>query len=170
MHFILPCPTPLGQLFLTANGEALTGAWFAGQRGAPDANNGGFSPGDTPPLAQARQWLEVYFQGSDPGPPPPIHLEGTAFQQQVWAALRRIPYGQVITYQALARAIGRPSSLSARAVGGAVGRNPISLLIPCHRVVGAGGALTGYAGGLERKRALLALEGADPAHPLQCLD
>ena len=112
---------------------------------------------------QVRAWLDRYFRGEDPGPAPPLAPAGTAFQRAVWEVLREIPYGRTATYGQVAQAAGRGlgRNTSPRAAGSAVGRNPISLLIPCHRVVGAGGSLTGYAGGLERKEALLKLEGAE---------
>lgn len=120
-----------------------------------------------PVLVQAAHWLRRYFAGENPGPTPPLAPEGTPFRQAVWAALMEIPYGQTRTYGQLAQALAQRTGGKAapRAVGGAVGHNPISLMIPCHRVVGAGGALTGYAGGLERKKALLALEKTAPAPP-----
>ncbi len=109
-------------------------------------------------LEQAARWLDIYFSGRDPGFAPPLSLRGTAFERSVWAELMKIPFGQTATYGAIAARLGLPRG-AARAVGGAVGRNPVSLVVPCHRVVGANGRLTGYAGGLERKRFLLALEG-----------
>lgn len=124
-------------------------------------------PAGAPVLAQAAHWLARYFAGGDPGPTPPLAPDGSPFRQAVWAALMEIPYGQTRTYGQLAQALAQRTGKKAapRAVGGAVGHNPISLMIPCHRVVGAGGALTGYAGGLERKKALLALEKTAPAPP-----
>ena len=108
-----------------------------------------------------RRWLDIYFSGREPGFSVPIHLEGTAFQTAVWRRLCAIPYGQTMTYGEIAGQMAREEGrahLSAQAVGGAVGRNPVSILVPCHRVVGANGRLTGYAGGLERKQWLLELE------------
>lgn len=157
-------PSPLGELILASDGESLTGLWFSGQKHAP-APPAGPARDDLPVFAQARAWLTAYFQGQDPGPTPPLAPAGTPFQQEVWRLLLAIPYGRTATYQALAGQLARQrglTSMSAQAVGGAVGRNPISILIPCHRVVGSDGSLTGYAGGLERKRALLELEGVLP--------
>lgn len=147
--------TPLGAMLLAAEGAALIGAWFVGQRhfarGLPAT-----SPiGEAPILAAAKAWVEDYFAGRRPVCALPLAPRGTPFQQRVWAALRAIPYGATRTYGDLARALAS----FPRAVGGAVGRNPLTLFIPCHRVVGAHGALTGYAGGLDRKTALLRLEG-----------
>ena len=120
-------------------------------------------PPENPPqvFAQTQQWLEVYFSGKAPDFTPPIALSSTPFRMAVWEILRSIPYGQTMTYGQIARILADRSGLpkmSAQAVGNAVGRNPISLIVPCHRVIGANGSLTGYAGGLERKAYLLALE------------
>lgn len=149
--------SPLGQILLAARGEALAGLWFRGQKyeGAGlDRLPAAPEEGEEAALDAAYRWLDRYFAGARPDGEPPLAPLGTPFQQKVWAALRRIPYGETLSYGELARRLGS----SPRAVGAAVGRNPISLLIPCHRVLGAGGSLTGYAGGLERKKALLALE------------
>ncbi len=112
-------------------------------------------------LKESKQWLDQYFAGKQPDKEPAIHLIGTPFQLAVWEQLSKIPYGEMITYGGIARAISmanKGKNVSARAVGNAVGRNPISLIVPCHRVIGSNGKLTGYAGGLERKEFLLALE------------
>ena len=113
--------------------------------------------GPLPAFDAADRWLERYFTGTEPGAPPPLLLAGTAFSRAVWAELLLIPYGQTATYGEIAARLGAGRAAS-RAVGAAVGRNPISLMVPCHRVIGADGAMTGYAGGLERKKWLLALE------------
>ena len=150
-------PSPLGWMILASDGAALTGLWFEGQKYCPDVS--GYRQGELPVFAAAKAWLDVYFRGGDPGPVPPLAPAGTAFCQAVWAVLGTIPYGQTMTYGQVSGILARQrGSSSPRAVGSAVGHNPISILIPCHRVVGAGGTLTGYAGGLERKRKLLALE------------
>ena len=147
-------PSPLGELILVSDGSALTGLRFTGQRHFPA---GLPAPGPASAAAvfedPARR-LALYFSGERPSFLPRLSPEGTAFQRTVWERLLRIPYGKTVTYAGLAAGLGT----SARAVGGAVGRNPISLIIPCHRVVGAGGALTGYAGGIGRKEALLRFE------------
>lgn len=155
--------SPLGELLLAADEKGLTGAWFAGQkyfgRGLePDAVQV-----DTPVLCQAKAWLDMYFSGRQPDFLPPLHPAGTAFQRKVWESLLEIPWGKPVSYGSLAQTVARKlgkAHMSAQAVGGAVGRNPISIFIPCHRVVGADGSLTGYAGGMEKKQALLELEGA----------
>ena len=153
--------SPLGKMLLAADDEGLTGAWFYGQRyfarGLEDAekNERRGVPADSPVLLAARCWLDAYFAGKRPGVADvPLAPRGTAFQLRVWDALLAIPYGETRTYGELAAELGS----SPRAVGAAVGRNPISVIVPCHRVLDAGGSLTGYAGGLDRKRALLELE------------
>lgn len=156
--------SPLGGILLSADETGLTGLWFDGAKyfakGLPRER----TDRETPALLQAKQWLDLYFSGAEPDFTPPLHPAGTAFQQAIWQLLLQIPYGQTATYGELARRLAREKgreTLSAQAVGGAVGHNPISLVIPCHRVVGAGGNLTGYAGGVDKKRALLALEHVD---------
>lgn len=153
------CPTPLGPLLLVAEDGALIGAWFLGQRHFAPNLPADLPTGEDAALRAARAWVEAYFAGRRPDPAAvPLAPRGTAFQRRVWALLRGIAYGETVTYGELARRLGT----SPRAVGGAVGRNPISLIVPCHRVVGADGALTGYAGGLDRKTFLLRLEGCLP--------
>lgn len=162
MQYTATYNSPLGKILLTADGLGLTGLWFvrAGQD-VPDLD-GWY--GDTEPftLGEARRWLDLYFDRREPDFMPPLHLMGTAFQKEVWDILLAIPYGKTTTYGAIAGEIARRRGLprmSAQAVGGAVGRNPVSLLVPCHRVVGKNGSLTGYAGGIDKKRTLLKLEG-----------
>ena len=153
-------PTPLGDMLAAAEEGALRGLWFVGQRYFPRSAEawlaGPGGEGEAAVLDGARAWLDAYFSGRDLGAPPALAPRGTAFQQKVWAALREIPRGSAVTYGELAARCGS----APRAVGGAVGRNPVSVMIPCHRVVGSNASLTGYTGGLERKRALLELEGA----------
>ena len=148
--------SPLGGITLAGDGEALVGLWFDGQKHFAAGLNGLTENEALPVFAQARRWLDAYFSGEAPDHTPPLRPRGTPFQLAVWRLLTEIPYGQTVTYGALAARLHRPGA--AQAVGGAVGRNPLSLMIPCHRVVAADGGLTGYAGGLERKRWLLALE------------
>ena len=151
--------TPLGPVLMSSDGEALTGLWFVGQAHFGAGLSPAAAAGECPVFRETEAWLERYFGGAVPEGRPALAPEGTVFQRAVWDALLTLPYGQTTTYGELARHLG---VASARAIGGAVGRNPISLIIPCHRVLGAGGKLTGYAGGLERKTALLRLEGVLP--------
>lgn len=149
--------SPLGEITLASDGEALVGLWFAGQKHFGAGLSGQTAKKPLPVFDQADRWLDRYFSGKKPDCPPPLRPRGTAFQQSVWRRLLDIPYGHTVTYGEIAASLSLPSG-AARAVGGAVGRNPISLIIPCHRVVGAHGSLTGYAGGIERKKRLLELE------------
>lgn len=150
--------SPLGELLLEGDREALTGIWFADGRFVPHP---ACADGEGEPFRSAAAWLEAYFAGNAPEPDViPVKLMGSPFQMLVWEELKRIPYGQVTTYGAIAKGLEEKLGrrVAAQAVGGAVGRNPVSILIPCHRVVGANGSLTGYGGGLWRKEFLLALE------------
>ena len=159
MDFYSSCPSPLGGITLASDGEGLTGLWFEGQRYYGSTLGPQAEEKELPVFRETGRWLELYFEGRIPDFTPPLHLRGSAFRRAVWELLLRVPYGQTATYGELAAMLPRGS---ARAVGGAVGRNPVSLIVPCHRIVGADGSLTGYAGGVERKRALLRLEGALP--------
>ena len=156
--------SPLGDLLLAADEEGLTGLWFVGQKyyanGLPDESIWQ----ETKILTETRRWLDTYFSGEEPKFTPPLHPVGTAFRQAVWKILLQIPYGQTVTYGEIAQQLAAEqgiSMMSAQAVGGAVGHNKISIIIPCHRVIGADGSLTGYAGGIDKKIALLRLEGTD---------
>jgi methylated-DNA-[protein]-cysteine S-methyltransferase len=156
-------PSPLGTIVIAATAKGLAGLWFAeNQRYLPTATAGPAAwpeDADHPILKQAGEQLSEYFAGQRRHFDLPLDLScGTAFQQTVWQALLAIPQGEVISYGEVSRRIGNPQAV--RAVGGAVGRNPVSIIVPCHRVMGTNGALTGYGGGLERKTALLRLEGA----------
>lgn len=154
--------SPLGGILLAADEAGLTGLWFEGQKYCAANLPEETIRQESEVLAAAGRWLDCYFSGRCPGFTPPLHPAGSAFRQAVWSILLQIPYGQTTTYGEIARRLSqqRGAAVSAQAVGGAVGHNPISLIIPCHRVVGAGGSLTGYAGGIGRKKALLALEKA----------
>ena len=156
--------SPLGGILLAADDEGLIGAWFEGEKYFADGLPADAAEGQSAILAETKHWLDVYFSGREPEHTPPLHPMGSAFRQEVWALLRSIPYGRTTTYGALAAQLAAAhggKKMSAQAVGGAVGRNPISLLIPCHRVVGSSGSLTGYAGGMDKKLCLLELEQAD---------
>ncbi|MCI5616390.1 MAG: methylated-DNA--[protein]-cysteine S-methyltransferase [Clostridia bacterium] len=158
--------SPLGEILLAGNGEGLTGLWFAGQKYFAQGLPGDAAPGEDTVLAQTCRWLDRYFAGEDPGPLPPLAPRGTHFRREVWDILLTIPRGDVLTYGDIAARLAQSRGIahfSAQAVGGAVGHNPVSILIPCHRVVGRDGSLTGYAGGLWRKEALLALERGETA-------
>ena len=153
MHYCKSCPAPIGRLTLYSDGKALTGISFEHHRNfTPPAK---VIPGDLPVFWAVETWLERYFAGQRPNPADlPLHFDGTPFQKSVWKALLEIPYGTSVTYGELAKKLGT----SAQAIGGAIGRNPISIHCPCHRVLGTGGKLIGYAGGLEMKVRLLELE------------
>ncbi len=162
--------TPLGAITLAATAEGLAGLWFDDQKHHPGVLQA--RAASTAAAARAAQWLALagselqrYFAGDLQHFTVVLQPHGTPFQQQVWQALRGIAHGGLSSYGQLAQQLGRPAA--ARAVGAAVGRNPLSIIVPCHRVLGQGGALTGYAGGLQRKQALLQLEGArvPPQHP-----
>lgn len=157
MLFLTHYASPLGPILLAADETGLTGLWFEGQKYFPSFLGVEYQEKETPVLTETVRWLDVYFSGKDPGFLPPLHPQGSPFRQTVWDILLTIPRGQTMTYGEIARRLGVHS---AQAVGGAVGHNPISILIPCHRVVGSDGSLTGYAGGLDRKTRLLQLEGA----------
>ena len=162
MQYLGYYDSPLGRITMASDGEAVCGVWFDGQKYYPDLT--GYTEADCPALLACRRWLDLYFAGRRPDFLPPLQPHGSEFRQAVWAELLKIPYGETTTYGAIAQTLARQrglASVSAQAVGGAVGHNPISILIPCHRVVGAGGSLTGYAGGVARKSALLELEKAD---------
>lgn len=160
-HSIRACAryaSPLGGMLLATTDLGIAGIWFEGQRHGPDSAGWPQDP-QHPLLRQCMTQLDEYFAGRRAAFALPLDLQaGTPFQQSVWAALQAIPHGGTTSYAQIARGLGRPQA--ARAIGAAVGRNPLSIVVPCHRVLGTGGSLTGYAGGLERKSALLQLEGA----------
>jgi methylated-DNA-[protein]-cysteine S-methyltransferase len=162
MQVIKTCrlPSPLGEMLLVANpeGNALAGLYLANQKYFPhEAAQWGEAP-QLPLFRAAAAQLREYFAGARTAFDLSLAPAGTPFQRQVWAAIAAVPFGETITYGELAARCGRPSAV--RAAGAATGRNPLTIVIPCHRIVGSGGALTGYAGGLDRKRTLLALEAA----------
>ena len=160
--YITRLSSPVGVLLLASDGAALTGLWLAGQKyfastlGEPAAERA-----DLPVFRQTAAWLDAYFAKAPLPAPPTLAPQGSFFRQAVWQQLLKIPYGQVTTYGLLTQALRKQGiSAAPQAVGGAVGHNPISILIPCHRVIGADGSLTGYAGGVEKKQFLLTLEGS----------
>ena len=153
--------SPLGGITLASDGKALTGLWFDGQKYFPHKLVEESSEAELPIFTQTCNWLDIYFGGKKPSFTPPISLHTTPFRKAVYDILLTIPYGQTMTYVEIANIIANQQGaehMSAQAVGSAVGHNPISIIIPCHRVVGADGSLTGYAGGLDTKTALLKLE------------
>ena len=167
MIFTQRYDSPLGGILLAADEIGLTGLWFDGEKYFADNLPAVYTERETPILTETKRWLSVYFTGREPDFLPPLHPVGTPFRLAVWEMLLQIPYGQTTTYGEIARQLAKKQGLdrmSAQAVGGAVGHNEISIVIPCHRVVGTDGSLTGYAGGIEKKRMLLELEGADGAH------
>ena len=156
--------SPLGGILLAADDVGLTGLWFDGQKYFARGLSNERIEQETSVLAEAKRWLDIYFTGKEPDFTPPLHPIGSAFRRSVWEILLQIPYGQTTTYGEIARQLAKKQGLermSAQAVGGAVGHNEISIIIPCHRVVGADGSLTGYAGGIGKKEKLLELERAD---------
>lgn len=164
MDYTYHYDSPLGGITLASDGEALTGLWFDGQKYFADTLGGEAECKALPVFEETVRWLDIYFGGRDPGFTPPIAMRTTEFRRAVWEIMLEIPYGRTMTYGEIARRLAAErglGSMSAQAVGGAVGHNAISLIIPCHRVVGADGSLTGYAGGIEKKRWLLELEGAE---------
>ena len=164
MQYISHYQSPLGGILLAADETGLTGLWFEGQKYFARGLDRARKEGELPLFERVKRWLDIYFSGEEPDVPVPLHLTGTPFLKEVWELLRAIPYGQTVTYGALAERLAARRGLprmSARAVGGAVGHNAVSILVPCHRVVGADGSLTGHAGGIEKKIALLRLEKAD---------
>jgi len=164
MQYTTHYDSPLGGILLAADHEGLTGLWFDGEKYYAGHLDPEHKEGNLPVLDDARRWLDIYFTGREPDFMPPVHMMGSAFQMEIWKILQQIPYGQTTTYGLIAKQMAArrgKARMSAQAVGGAVGRNEISIIIPCHRVVGSGGSLTGYAGGVDKKNALLLLEGAD---------
>lgn len=156
--------SPLGKMYMSGDGKYLTGLWFEGSR---DSRKHGqdFEDGELPVFDETKKWLDIYFSGKDPGFTPEYKLENlTDFRRMVVEEMNSIPYGHTVTYNHIARKIAEKKGLkkmSAQAVGGAVGWNPICIIIPCHRVVGSNGSLTGYGGGIQNKVGLLTLEKND---------
>ena len=161
MEYIHHCVSPLGRITLASDTDALTGLWFDGQKYFPDTLREAREGENLPVFELTDRWLDIYFSGKDPGFTPPLSMKTTEFRKAVWEILLAIPYGQTMTYGEIAAILAEKQGLlhmSAQAVGGAVGHNPISLIIPCHRVVGSDGSLTGYAGGIDKKEFLLEME------------
>ncbi|MGN0355202.1 MAG: methylated-DNA--[protein]-cysteine S-methyltransferase [Muricoprocola sp.] len=156
--------SPLGKIWLAADEEGLIGLWFEKQKYSADVCKGNIVDREVDILQETKQWLDIYFSGKEPDFTPHMHMIGSDFRKAVWNILLEIPYGHTITYGDIARRIAAErgiAKMSAQAVGGAVGHNPISVIIPCHRVVGTNGNLTGYGGGIDKKIQLLTLEKMD---------
>ncbi len=162
MDFVHHYQSPLGGITIASDGEALIGLWFDGQRYFADTVDKNAREKSLPIFELADKWLDIYFSGVAPDFTPPLKMNTTSFRKTVWEIMLSIPFGKTMTYGEIAQKIAMQRGMkriSARAVGGAVGHNPISLIIPCHRVVGANRNLTGYAAGLNKKIKLLELEG-----------
>lgn len=164
MQYITHYKSPLGNVLMAGDKAGLTGLWFEGQKHFARCLDREHEEREIPLFETAKHWLDVYFSGKEPDFSVPLHFIGTEFQKEVWEMLGSIPYGQTTTYSSIAQQLAARKGLphmSAQAVGGAVGHNEISIIVPCHRVVGKDGSLTGYAGGIEKKQSLLMLERAD---------
>ena len=164
MQYTSHYQSPMGGILLAADDIGLTGLWFEGQKYFGAHLSKEHEDKEIPVFEMAKRWLDVYFSGREPEFSVPLHLSGTPFQLEVWEILRKIPYGQTMTYGAIAKEAAEKrgsKNMSAQAAGGAVGRNPVSVIVPCHRVAGTNGSLAGYAGGIEKKVKLLELEGVD---------
>jgi methylated-DNA-[protein]-cysteine S-methyltransferase len=164
MNYFRKYNSPVGVITLAGTDKNLTGLWIEGQNYFPEWGTDVELKEDLPVFKQTIDWLERYFRGENPGALPPVAPEGTEFRKQVWKVLEKIPYGELTTYGEIAKQISKQQNgkfISPRAVGGAVGHNPICIIIPCHRVIGSDGSLTGYAGGMDVKVRLLETEGMD---------
>lgn len=166
MEYVHHYVSPLGGITAASDGSALTGLWFDGQKYFADTLSDKYEEKNLPVFEQTDRWLDIYFSGKAPDFTPPLLIKTTEFRRAVWEILMTIPFGQTMTYGEISEKISSQrgiAKMSAQAVGGAVGHNSISLIIPCHRVVGKNGSLTGYAGGIDKKQKLLELENADTA-------
>ena len=169
MQYIDHYQSPMGGILLAADDVGLTGLWFEGQKYYAYKLDPKHKEKALPVFEQAKDWLDIYFSGREATFTPTLHMMGTNFQISVWEILQDIPYGKTMTYGEIAQRIAKQNGLqrmSAQAIGGAVGHNEISLIIPCHRVVGSNGSLTGYAGGIDKKKKLLSLEQANTNYSL----
>lgn len=164
MQYINYYSSPLGKITLASNGNELIGLWFEGQKYFGSTLNGEYKQKSLPVFEQTAKWLDIYFSGKNPNFTPPLFLSSTSFRNEVWKILLTIPYGKIMTYGEIAKLMAENrgvEKMSAQSVGGAVGHNPISIIVPCHRVVGTDGSLTGYAGGVDIKEKLLKFENVD---------
>lgn len=164
MQYTATYQSPIGGILLACDEKGLTGLWFFGEKFYALSLDSEHEEKELPVLKEAKRWLDIYFSGEEPDFMPPLHMEGSPFQLSVWKILQKIPYGETTTYGEIAAQLAKERGLermSAQAVGGAVGHNEISIMVPCHRVVGSNGSLTGYAGGIGKKAEMLRLEGVD---------
>ncbi len=164
LHYTSFYDSLLGRILLAADDKGLTGLWFEGEKYYCDNLDENHIEKETPIIEETKRWLDIYFSGKEPNFMPPLNPIGSEFRQEVWEILKKIPYGKTVTYNDIAKQIAKYRGLdrmSAQAVGGAVGHNEISIIIPCHRVVGTNGSLTGFAGGIDKKFKLLELEGCN---------
>ncbi|BCI60586.1 methylated-DNA--[protein]-cysteine S-methyltransferase [Solibaculum mannosilyticum] len=164
MQYTATYQSPIGRITMASDGQNLSGLWFDGQKYFADTLSTEHEFKDLLIFEQTKRWLDLYFQGNVPDFTPSLYLKSSPFRLAVWDILKQIPYGKIITYGEIADLIAKKQgvkTMSAQAVGGAVGHNPISIIIPCHRVIGSNGSLTGYAGGLDKKISLLTIEKVD---------
>ncbi len=164
MQYTTMYQSPIGEILLTADEIGLTGLWFDTEKFYTDSLEKGYERKEVPVFGAAKKWLDIYFSGQKPEFMPKLRISGSSFQLSVWKLLCQIPYGETTTYGELAKIVAKErgiSRMSAQAIGGAVGHNRISIMIPCHRIIGSNGSLTGYGGGLDKKKKLLLLEGVD---------
>lgn len=164
MHYINHYNSPLGKITFASNGKELTGLWFNGQKYFASTLTKEYEQKNLPVFEQTAKWLDIYFSGKNPDFTPPLFLSSTSFRNEVWKILLTIPYGKIMTYGEIAKLMAENrgvEKMSAQAIGGAVGHNPISIIVPCHRVMGKNGSLTGYAGGVDIKEKLLKFENVD---------
>ena len=164
MQYINYYSSPLGKITLASNGNELIGLWFEGQKYFASTLTKEYEQKNLPVFEQTAKWLDIYFSGKNPDFTPPLFSSSTPFRNEVWKILLTIPYGKIMTYGEIAKHMAENrgvEKMSAQSVGGAVGHNPISIIVPCHRVVGTDGSLTGYAGGVDIKEKLLKIENVD---------
>ena len=171
MTYYFKYDTPLGRVTVAGCDKGITGLWFDGQKYFASTVKGETEDKSLPVFEKTKKWLDIYFSGEEPDFTPKLSLNGSKFRKAVWDILLTIPYGSVMTYGEIAKILAKQrgiSRMSAQAVGGAVGHNPISIIVPCHRVVGTNGNLTGYAGGIDKKISLLKIEKTDVKKLIFC--
>lgn len=164
MIYVSYYKSPIGDITMASDSDGLCGLWFDGQKYFASTVKGETEERELPVFEQTKKWLDIYFSGNEPDFIPKLSLNGSEFRKAVWDILLTIPYGSVMTYGEIAKILAKQrgvAKMSAQAVGGAVGHNPVSIIVPCHRVVGTNGNLTGYAGGIDKKISLLKIEKTD---------